>query len=159
MRSPICPSGFGEAWIAHLVPFHRSARLAFANEPPTAVQAEGEVQATPARRTPWTPAGLGVDWMLQRVPFQRSASVATGLPVASTLAPTAVQADGEGQATQFRMPPPGEGGFGVGWMLHLVPFRRSASAGPTGSPFLSTAAPTAVQADDSLQSTPRRTAP
>src|SRR5215471_15357038 len=110
MRSPICPSGLGEAWIAHLVPFHRSARLAFANEPPTAVQAEGAVQATPSRRGPWTPAGLGVGWMLQRVPFQRSASVARGLALAeaSTLAPTAVQADGEGQATQFRMPPPGE---------------------------------------------------
>src|SRR5215470_5162701 len=113
MRSPICPAGFGEAWIAHLVPFHRSARLAFANEPPTAVQAEGEVQATPSRRTPWTPAGLGVGWMLQRVPFQRSASVARPWPVASTLAPTAVQADGAGQATPVRMPPPGAGGFGV----------------------------------------------
>src|SRR5215470_725240 len=44
-------------------------------------------------------------------------------------------------------------------MLHLVPFHRSASVGPTGSPFLSTAAPTAVQADDPLQSTPKRTAP
>jgi hypothetical protein len=44
-------------------------------------------------------------------------------------------------------------------MLHLVPFHRSASVGPTGSPALSTAAPTAVQADDPLQSTPRRTAP
>src|SRR5215469_5268694 len=114
MRSLICPSGFGEAWIIHLVPFHRSARLAFANEPPTAVQAEGAVQATPSRRTPLTPAGLGVGWMLQRVPFQRSASVARGLPELSTLAPTAVQADGEGHASQFRMPLPGEGGFGVG---------------------------------------------
>jgi len=44
-------------------------------------------------------------------------------------------------------------------MLHLVPFHRSASVGPTGSPLASTAAPTAVQADDPLQSTPRRTAP
>ena len=114
MRSKICPTGFGEAWIIHLVPFHRSARLAFANEPPTAVQAEGEVQATPARRTPGTPAGLGVGWMLQRVPFQRSASVARALPVASTLATTAVQADGEGQATPIRMPPPGARGVGVG---------------------------------------------
>jgi hypothetical protein len=115
MRSKICPTGFGEAWIAHLVPFHRSARLAFANAPPTAVQADGEVHATPARRGPWTPAGLGVGWMLQRVPFQRSASVARGLlPVASAAAPTAVHADGEGQATQFRVPPPGEEGFGVG---------------------------------------------
>ena len=116
MRSKICPTGFGEAWIAHLVPFHRSARLAFANEPPTAVQADGEVHATPSRRTPWTPAGLGVGWMLQRVPFHRSASVARGLALAeaSTLAPTAVQADAEGQAIQFRMPPPGEEGFGVG---------------------------------------------
>src|SRR5215472_2071823 len=100
MRSKICPSGLGGAWIAHLVPFHRSARLALANEPPTAVQAEGEVQATPSRRGPWTPAGLGVGWMRQRMPFQRSASVARGLPVASTLAPTAVQADGVGHATQ-----------------------------------------------------------
>ena len=54
--------------------------------------------------------------MLQRVPFHRSASVARGLALteASTAAPTAVQADGEGQATQFRTPPPGEEGFGVG---------------------------------------------
>jgi len=107
-------AGFGEDWITHLFPFHRSARLAFANEPPTAVQAEGEVQATPSRRTPCTPAGLGVGWMLQRVPFQRSASVARGLPEVSTLAPTAVQTDGEGHATQVRVPPPGEDGFGVG---------------------------------------------
>src|SRR5215472_18136588 len=112
MRSKICPAGFGEAWITHLVPFHRSARLAFANEPPTAVQAEGEVQATPSRRGPWTPAGLGVGWMLHLLPFQRSASVARGLPVVSTAAPTAVHADGEGQATQFRVPPPGADGFG-----------------------------------------------
>src|SRR5215813_15190561 len=114
IRSPIGPAGFGDAWITHLVPFHRSARLAFPNEPPTAVQAEGEVQATPSRRKPWAPAGLGVCWMLQRVPFQRSASVARPLPVASTRAPTAVQADGEGQATPVRMPPPGAAGVGVG---------------------------------------------
>ena len=114
MRSPIGPSGFGDAWITHLVPFHRSARLAFPNEPPTAVQADGEVQATPSRRTPCTPAGLGVGWMLHLLPFQRSASVARGLPEVSTLAPTAVQADAEGHATQFRVPPPGEDGFGVG---------------------------------------------
>jgi hypothetical protein len=159
MRSKICPCGLGEAWIAHLVPFHRSARLAFANEPPTAVQADGEVQATPSRRGPWTPAGLGVVWMLHLLPFQRSASVAEGLPLLSTAAPTAVQTNAEGHASQFRMPPPGEEGFGVGWMLHLVPFHRSASVGPTGSPFLSTAAPTAVQADDPLQSTPDSSAP
>src|SRR5215472_326279 len=114
MRSPIGPSGLGEAWITHLVPSHCSARLAFANEPPTAVQAEGEVHATPCRRGPWTPAGLGVGWMLQRVSFQRSASVATGLPVASTLAPPAVRTAGGGRATPVRRPPPGAGGFGVG---------------------------------------------
>src|SRR6516225_11267062 len=137
MRSKICPTGLGEAWIAHLVPFHRSVRLAFPNEPPTAVQAEGEVQATPSRRTPGTPAGLGVCWMLQRVPFQRSASVARPWPELSTLAPTAVQSDGAGQATPVRAPPPGAGGFGVGWMRHVVPFHRSASVGPTVSPALS----------------------
>src|SRR5215472_3595470 len=100
IRSKICPTGLGEAWITHLVPFHRSARLALANEPPTAVQAEGEVQATPSRRGPWTAGGLGVGWMLQLVPFHRSASAGpTGSPALSTAAPTAVQADGPVQST------------------------------------------------------------
>src|SRR5215470_9899146 len=44
-------------------------------------------------------------------------------------------------------------------MLHVVPFHRSASAGPTGSPFLSTAAPTAVQAEAPVQATPESSAP
>ena len=40
-------------------------------------------------------------------------------------------------------------------MRHLVPFHRSASVGPTGSLALSTTAPTAVQADGPVQSTPK----
>lgn len=44
-------------------------------------------------------------------------------------------------------------------MRHVVPFHCSASVGPTGSPALSVAAPTAVQADAPVQATPRSCAP
>ena len=45
------PAGLGVRWMAQLLPFHRSARLP-ALEFPTAVHADGEVQATEPRAPP-----------------------------------------------------------------------------------------------------------
>ena len=45
------PAGLGACWTLQLVPFHRSARLP-ALEFPTAVHADGEVQATENRAPP-----------------------------------------------------------------------------------------------------------
>jgi hypothetical protein len=52
------PDGLGVAWMAQLVPFHRSARVVPSALPPTAVHAEGEVHEMLLRAPP--PAGLGV---------------------------------------------------------------------------------------------------
>jgi hypothetical protein len=85
------------AWILHLLPFHRSARVFALGvkelEPPTAVQAVDDVHATPDRNTR---AGLGAGWICQLLPFHRSTSV---LP--SDVPPTAVHADADVHDTPF----------------------------------------------------------
>jgi hypothetical protein len=71
--------GLGVAWMDHLVPSHRSARVMSVpervNELPTATQAEDDVQATALSVLLAALAGLGVDSTLQLVPFHRSARV------------------------------------------------------------------------------------
>jgi hypothetical protein len=75
------PARSGVDWIAHLLPFHCSARvtgvLRLLIEPPTAVQVEAEMQDTPVRPVRWKAdggiGGLRVGWIRQRVPSQRSA--------------------------------------------------------------------------------------
>jgi hypothetical protein len=99
------PDGLGVAWMIHLLPFHRSARVRPFPDCPTAVHAEREVHDTLIRKPP--PAGLGVAWMVQLLPFHRSARVR---PFA--LPPTAVHAEGEVHDTPLRAPPPA--GLGVG---------------------------------------------
>jgi len=99
------PDGLGVAWMAQLVPFHRSARVLPVPEFPTAVHAELEVHDTLFRKPP--PAGLGVAWTAQLVPFHRSARV---LPF--ELPPTAVHAEGEVHDTPLRTPPPAGPGMG-----------------------------------------------
>ena len=84
------------AWVLQEVPFHRSAN-APALEPPTAVQAEDDVHATPARKAP---AGLEVGWARQLLPSHRSASAVPGAPGAGP--PTAVHAVGEVHDTPIR---------------------------------------------------------
>jgi hypothetical protein len=74
----------------HVVPSHRSASVPAA-EPPTAVQAEDDVHATPDKNAP---AGLGADWIRHLLPFHRSASA---LPAGDP--PTAVHADRDVQDT------------------------------------------------------------
>jgi hypothetical protein len=88
-----------------------------------------------------------VGWMRQAVPSHRSASV----PAFEV--PTAVHADGDVQVTPLRKPPPWDG-LGVGWMVHRVPFHRSARG--WDSPARVMLAPTAVHADGAVQETPDR---
>jgi hypothetical protein len=127
-----------------LVPFQLSARVP-ALEPPTAVQADADVQDTPLK-PPLPCGGLGVVWMVHLVPFHRSARV----PAAEL--PTAVHADAEVQDTPFRALPPA--GLGVVWMVHLAPFHRSARA--RGTPAVVVLNPTAMHAEDEVQATPKR---
>ena len=77
------------AWVLQVVPFQCSASVPAA-EPPTAVQAEDDVHATPNRTAP---AGLGADWICQLLPFHRSTTTLPGVPGGD--APTAVHADGD----------------------------------------------------------------
>ena len=75
--------GLGVAWMDHLVPSHRSARVMsvpeWVNELPTATQAEADVQSTALSVLLGAPSGFGVGSVLHLVPFHRSARV-TVLP-------------------------------------------------------------------------------
>jgi hypothetical protein len=145
--SPPPCDGLGVAWIAHRLPFHRSARVLAVgvngSDAPTAVHADADVQDTPLRKPP-PRFGLAVRWMVHLVPFQLSASVP------ALEAPTAVHADAEVQDTALKLPC---GGEGVAWMLHLVPFHRSARV---LAELKGLAVPTAVHADGDVQDTPIR---
>jgi hypothetical protein len=87
------------------VPFQRSAS-APAFEPPTAVQAEEDMHATPDRTAPPC-EGLAVRWIRHVVPFQRSANVP------EFESPTAVHAEGDVHATLIEETAP-RGGVGGG---------------------------------------------
>jgi hypothetical protein len=118
------PAGLGVGWMLQVVPFHRSARFP-ALEFPTAVHADGEVQATPLRNPP-PGGGLAVAWMLQLVPSHRSASVPASEP------PTAVQDEDDVQATPVRaLKNFAPAGFGVDWIVQLLPAHRSAKVTST----------------------------
>src|SRR5215467_11216344 len=140
-------AGFGVGWIAHRVPFHRSASVPttlpeLSVEAPTPVQAEGEAQETVLKPPPPV-AGVGDGTMRHFTPFHRSASVPWSDP------PTARHSDGPVQATPCRAANWVPGGFGVGWMRHARPFQRSASV--VASPELSKESPVVVQADGEVQ--------
>jgi|SRR5215469_3782688 len=98
------PEGLGVAWMRHVVPFHRSARVLPSPEFPTAVQAVLDAHDTPFRKPP--PAGFGVGWMRHRVPVRCSARV-----VPFAVPPTAVHAEDEVHHTLVKRPPPA--GLGV----------------------------------------------
>jgi hypothetical protein len=98
--------------MVQLVPFNRSAR-SFVAVPPTAVQAEAEVQETALKASPGL-VKVGVCWMCQAWPFQRSAIVPTGLPELSKPAiPTAMQLEAEVHDTPVRNPPCTPAGTGT----------------------------------------------
>src|SRR6516162_11641591 len=129
------PAGLGVAWTCQVRPFHRSASVLATVRFPTAVHAEAEVQATPLKPA-LGPAGadLKVGRIRHVRPSHRSATVPSDSPVAgSNSLPTAMQDDRDVQATLFRSLTPRPGGLGVGWMLQVWPFHRSArvvSPGP-----------------------------
>src|SRR5215472_3172751 len=131
-RKPPPCAGLGVGWMVQRVPSHRSARVLAvgvkALEPPTAVQADAEVHATPLKTSPPC-GGLGVGWMLQRVPSHRSATART-VPAVVVLAPTDVHADGAVHATPRRPLSAIPDGLGVGRMRHEVPFHCSARFTP-----------------------------
>jgi len=127
------------------VPFHRSAN-APAAEPPTAVQTEDDVHATPARKAPARP---GVGWIRHLLPSHRTASALPGAPGAGP--PTAVHAEGEVHDTPIRTLAPE---LGAGWICHLVPFHRSTTGRHARDRL--TVTPTASHADGDTQDTPSK---
>src|SRR6516165_1634993 len=125
--------------------------------PPAALQALADGHDTPLIPLPAAPAGFGVAWMVHAVPFHRSASGAGALVVLLvTAAPAAVQARAEVHDTAPSSLPEAPAGFGVAWMVHVVPFQRSASVADTPEAAL-TKTPAAVQASGALHDTPCRT--
>lgn len=82
--------------------------------------------------------------MIQRLPFHRSASVRR-TPDPATNCPTPVHAEPDGHDTPLRALAAAPAGFGVDWIVHTPPLRRSASVTP--SPDSRTCKPTAVHAE------------
>ena len=129
LNAPPPAAGLGEGTMRHAVPSHRSASVAagfpaLSVRAPTAVQADADVHDTPLSRA-LPCGGLGVAWMAHFVPFQRSASVAS--PELSKESPVVVQAEGEVQDTEPMEAPCAPAGAGMGRILQVVPFHRSAS--------------------------------
>jgi hypothetical protein len=110
----------------HARPFHRSARdtgvrvlLVVA---PTAIHADGAMQATLLKLLDAAPGGLTAAWTVQVEPVHCSATVAGVW--ADGVYPTAVQAVPEAHATPISTLVPV--GLGVAWRCQAVPFHRSA---------------------------------
>jgi hypothetical protein len=104
LLEPERPAGLGTGWMAHLLPFQRSA--SGSREPPavncpTAVHALADVQDTPASALAVPPAGSWVRCTDHFLPFQCSASVP------SRPLPTAVHARADVHDTADKLPPPG----------------------------------------------------
>src|SRR5262249_11633996 len=144
------PAGLGVGWMVQVEPFRRSARTRPLAVPPTAVQAERDVHDTLIKAPP--PAGLGVGWMRQVWPVHFSARGAM-VRVLVVVAPTAVQAEGEAQATPLRELDAAPGGFGAAWVCQKAPDDRSTR---TAGDWLVVEYPTAVQAAAEVQARPIR---
>jgi hypothetical protein len=73
----------GEGWIRHREPSHRSTKVvsvpAALIVSPTAVHADGPLQATPASELTAAPASFGDRWTRHLPPFHRSAKVTPAL--------------------------------------------------------------------------------
>ena len=93
------------------MPFHRSTSAALAPDP-AAKQADRVGQAMPPNELAAAPVGFGVGCSSHPVPFHRCAMV-SGVPEPCEY-PSAVQAEGDGQATANRKSPSGPAGLGVG---------------------------------------------
>jgi hypothetical protein len=155
-------AGLGVGWIDQRVPSHRSASVptgfpALSVRNPTAVHEDGEVHATAVNKLPGDPMGIGAACRCQRVPSHRSEKIPAGLPELLKMVPTAMHDDPDVQLTPNRAAAAAPAGSGVAWMLHRLPFHRSASV--VAPRALGWAAPTAVHADGDVQDTPIRAPP
>lgn len=132
-RTLFDPDGLGVAWIAQVLPFHCSARVAIAPEAaepenPVAVQAVDETHEIAFSEFWFCPARLGVVWIAHLLPFQCSASGACSPALISWL-PTAVQLVAELQEIPERsLPAAAADGLGTDWVVQVLPFQCSASA-------------------------------
>ena len=141
--------GFGVRWIAHPLPFQRSASV-LSLLVPTAVHAVAERQDT-ANNT--VESGLGTVIGIQCVPFQRSATApAPAMPISAgrRSPPTATQTLADLQSTPLSAVVPG-----AGWILHPTPFHRSARV-PAAPERLEYHLPTAMQSVPATQLTALR---
>jgi hypothetical protein len=106
-KIPPPEGGLGVAWMDHLVPSHRSARVmsvpARVNALPTATHAGADGQSTAFSALLGAPAGLGVGSALQLVPSHRSARV-TVVPNRWVSSPTAVHEEEPAQDTPASWP-------------------------------------------------------
>ena len=130
--------GFGVGWIAHVLPFQRSASvLSFLV--PTAVHAVAERQDTAANPVE---SGLGTLIGTQFVPFQRWATAPPLKPEPASGPPTATQKLADLQSTPASAVSLWLGG--VGLIVHALPFHRSARV-PLAADWVEYQLPTAVQ--------------
>src|SRR5215470_6661520 len=160
LRNALRPAGAGlkVGTIRQVWPSHRSASVpryspvAGSSSPPTARQDDRDGHETPVRVPP--SAGLGVGWMVQVWPFHRCARVSE-VPRRLLVFPTAMQAERDTQDAAFRLLAAAPVGLGVCWMLHVLPFHRSASvAGDWLLPPFGPENPTARQPVAEVQATP-----
>src|SRR5215471_8785981 len=95
--------------------------------------------------------------MRQVRPSHRCARVSE-VPRLLLVLPTAMHAEPDTQDAAFRLPPAAPAGLGVGWMLHVLPFHRSASVSGDGwlttFGWLGVERPTAVHPVAEVQATP-----
>ena len=109
---------------------------------------------TPERKLETVPPGSGTDWTFQLVPFQRSTRANRLLSL--FMNPTAVHAVAAVHDTSTSSPGTAPRGKGVGWIVQLVPFQRSASV--NGLPIIAVGLeakdPTAVHSLGAVQDTP-----
>src|SRR5262249_44098026 len=153
------PGGLGVGWMRQVAPFHRSARVCTIPPAeccsPMAVQAEGEVQDTLFSKLCTAFGGLGAGRMVHLFPFHRSANNRIGPDSDEVVEyePTAMQAEGDVQDTASRKLCAAPAGLGVGWMVQVDPFHRSARTRPLAVP------PPAVQAEREVHDTLFRAPP
>jgi hypothetical protein len=125
---PVDRAGSTVGWIDQALPSQRSLSGLAAPATvyaPTAVQASGDVQDTPARRVLVEPAGSVVGWIDQRLPSHRSAS--GDVRPAAAYQPTAVQAVDDAHETAVRVLDVAPGAVGVVSIDQVLPSKRSAS--------------------------------
>ncbi len=128
VRSELVP--LGACSMLQLVPFHRSMSGKVASDwtryVPTAVQALVAEQDTPVMEVVPAPMGTGSICAAHEVPFQ-AAACGCGPLVDGVAVPTATQLCIPAQETDVSALLLAPEGSGTTWVVHELPFHRSAS--------------------------------